>query len=114
MHECFPPIIVDSNLSWKYVNALKKILPNPEKVIYVNDKENGYDARSDMSDTEIQKLQEKLGAIVITQNGRDFRRGDVISLKSSEKTSKLIEKTIYWLKHNSEYSEFLKSLELRL
>jgi len=37
-----------------------------------------------MSDQEIKKLQKELGAIIITQNGKDFECGDVISLKSKK------------------------------
>ncbi len=102
MHECFPPIIVDSNISREYVNLLKKIVPG--KIIYVNDEDEEYGTHGSMSDQKIKDLQKELGAIVVTQNGRDFKCGNVISLKSRKRTKRLIEKTVYWLKHNSEYS----------
>lgn len=110
MHECFPPIIVDSNISREYVNLLKKIVPG--KIIYVNDEDEKYGTRGSMSDQKIKDLQKGLNAIIITQNGKDFHCGDVISLKSRKPVSYLIRQTLTELKKREDHSGYLKALKL--
>lgn len=104
-----PPIIVDSNLSAEYADRLKEIVP--AEIIYVNDKDNKYGANGDMSDEEIKKLQENLGAIVITQNGKHFKHKDTISLKSRKPVRYLINQTLSELRKHEAYSEYLKTLK---
>lgn len=87
-------IICDANLSWDYVEALKKELPDSE-IIYVNDKNNSYGAYGGMTDTAIMGLGYYLGNIPIcTCNPRHFQMYDnLIPLPSRKSVRKLIEET---------------------
>lgn len=105
-----PPIIVDSSLSRKYLELLKRLVPG--EIIYVNDNNNGHNTRSDMSDKEIMDLQKRLGAIIITQNGKDFDCENVISLKSKKSAKILINQTLYHLHHEPELSNYYRRLNL--
>lgn len=106
-----PPIIVDSNLSWKYVKELIKAVPG--EVFYVNDPSNNRGLHSHMRDQEIMEKREEMHGIIITQNGKDFQHGDVISLKSRKPANYLIKQTLTELKKHKDYSEYLKPLKLR-
>ena len=91
-------IICDANLSWNYVEALRKELPKDE-IIYVNDKNNGYNTYGGMTDQAIIGLGFYLGGIPIcTCNPRHFTFYDnIIPLPSRKSVKKLIEETKKYL-----------------
>lgn len=99
-------IVVDANLSRRYVEELGKNIPYADfSIDYVNDIDGS------MPDQKIMEIASEKGAFLVTCNGRDFRQYEkLISLKSRKTPKRMVDDTINKI---SEYEKSIKKKQKR-